>query len=362
MKILDYIGGKLGKNKFPMVGLDISDNSIEFMQLERGFKKPKIKKIYRLELESGLISNNRIKEIEKVAAILQSAFLEAKLPTNSCLLCLPDKETYFVTLKSSQAENIKQEIYQLAQENLPIDLSSCYWDFCPAGEGQYFFAAAPKDIIEQYIELFKLSGLMLEIIDFESACLARTLIDQTELIEGLFILDLGAKSTDLILVDKNGFTDQINFAAGGFFISQKIAEKLNKDFSFAENLKKEKGIELPEINAEQFLEEMFAPIVAEINKMSAIYQQKTGKDAKRIILAGGTSLLKGLKEFFEKKLPGYQIEFGQIAGKIDFSEDLLKGDKILYANVIGLALRGLNRENLSQGINLRKDFQETKES
>jgi type IV pilus assembly protein PilM len=353
MSIFKQLGDKFFSSKFPMVGVDISDTSIEFVQLQTGLGKPKIKANYRLELEPGLVTNGRISDLSKVAMILKAAFKKEMFKTNFCLLSLPDKETFFVNIKG---ENLDTEIYSLAQENLPIDLGQCYYDYVMVDENEAFFVAAPKEIIKQYQSLFNLADLNLAVIDFESACLMRALITPKELKQPTFIIDLGAKSTDIILVDSHGFRDQVNFAVGGYFLSQKVADHLKQDFALAEKIKVEQGIKIEGLDLESILNEMFAPIMAEIKKMSAEYEEQTGQIARHVILAGGTSMLKGINEIFIKNLPGYQLAKGDLAKKIEFGDQELEKDKILYGNVIGLALRGVNSDSLNQGINLIKNL------
>jgi type IV pilus assembly protein PilM len=353
MGFFQNLGDKFFSNKFPMIGVDISDASIEFVQLQSGIGKPKIKAYYRLIIEPGLIANGRITDISKAAIILEAAFKKVNFKNNSCLLSLPDKETYFVNLKGKDLET---QLYSLAQENLPVDLGQCYYDYSLNNNEEAFFVAAPKEIIKQYAELFKMANLNLEVIDFESACLARALTEQRELKEPTLIIDLGAKSTDIVLVDDQGYQDQTNFAVGGYFLSQKIADTLKRGFDLAEKIKMEKGIKIEGLDLEAILSEMYAPAFAEIKKMTAEYKSKTDKQVKSIILAGGTSSLKGLVEVFKKNLPEYQIESGSLDKKIDFDDAKLKSEQILYANVLGLALRGLNNESLTKGINLIKNL------
>lgn len=353
MSFFQNLGDKFFNNKFPMIGVDISDTSIEFVQLQSGLGKPKIKSNYRLVLEPGLITNGRISDISKVAVILQAAFKREEFKNNYCLLSLPDKETYFLNL---QGDNLETEIYSLAQENLPIDLGQCYYDYEITIEKKAFFVAAPKDIIKQYRDLFQLANLSLEVIDFESACLTRALTEQKQLKEAVFIVDLGAKSTDIVLVDQQGYQDQTNFALGGYFLSQKIADTLHQDFELAEKIKLEKGIKIEGLDLETILAEMYAPVWVEIKKMSAEYEAKAKQPVKSIILAGGTSRLKGLVEVFKKHLPDFSIEVGDLEKKIDFNDTKFGSDQILYANVLGLALRGLNNESLNKGINLIKNL------
>jgi type IV pilus assembly protein PilM len=361
MSILAKIKTILPQSKFPAVGVDISDSSIEFIQLKIGAKKPQIKTLYRQVIQAGLVENGKIVEFEKIVKILKDAFNQAspKFSSSYCLLSLPDKLTYFAILEIEKLkENWQDDIYNLAQEKLPVNLADFYYDYLTIedkpGKAEVFFVAAEKERINQYVGLFEAADLNLALVDFESACLARSLLNSDDLINPVFIVDLGAVSTDIIVHDKHGFRDQTNVAFGGYLLTKKIAEILKIETKEAEALKRQKGLFLKQNNLNYILAESFNNIFEEINKMKNAYENKIGQKLKKIILAGGTSLLPGLKELFGQKMPDLIVELGDPTNKINFLPALLKDDKILYSNAIGLALRGLNKESLENGINLIK--------
>ncbi len=357
MGILKNLGEKFLNHKFPMVGVDISDSSIELMQLRAGLQQPKIKAAYRVELPEGLIEKGRILDVDKLAEILKKAFSAGEFVNNYCLLSLPDKETFFINLKPNQeAVDIEAAIYKQAEESLPVEFSKCLSDYQLGSDKEAFFVAAPKEIISQYVDLFKKAQLNLEVVDFESACLARAFLGSEKLNEAIFIIDLGAKSTDILLLDQNGFEDQINIASGGFFLNQKIAENLKINLRQAEEIKVKQGLKKSDLNEQQIMEEIFGPAISEIKNMSDDYEAKHNQKAKHILLAGGSSQLKGLDDFFKLQLSDFKIEKGSLEAVVDFKDFAPKIDKILYANVVGLALRGLSAGSLNNGINLIKNL------
>jgi type IV pilus assembly protein PilM len=356
MSLFSQLKDKIFPNQFPLVGVDISEASIELLQLQSGAEKPVIKCSARLELKPGLMSKGKIEDLDYVADILSLAYSQAKPAFSSkyCLLSLPDRYTYFLTLQIAALATVP-EILEQAQSKLPIDLKQCYSDYQIVEQlddkAQVFFVAAEKDLVSQYLQIFNKTNLHLAVIDFESACLVRAL--GTDLAAPVFIVDIGAESTDIVLHDKNGFRDQTNLCFGGRNLTAVISENLKIDLVEAENLKRVQGFDLKN-NLDTILKQNTHQIIEEINKMRKNYEVLSGQQVKAVILAGGSSLLPGLKDFFAASLPGLQIEIGQVDKKMDLVGKELRGDKIFYSNVLGLALRGLNKENLNKGINLIK--------
>ncbi|MCX6740703.1 MAG: pilus assembly protein PilM [Candidatus Parcubacteria bacterium] len=353
MGILNSISKKFN-NKFPLVGVDISDLSIEFFQLQSGNGKKSIKASSRLELPAGLIIEGQIKDKKKVAELLKSGFDKGGFSSKFCLLSIPDKNAFFIVLNSDDDIGVTQ-IYSMAQESLPIELGQYYYDFIFNSPKEVLFIAAQKDIIRQYLDIFTLAELSLEAIDFESACLVRALLDQQTLAEPVFIVDLGGKSSDIILADKQGIRDQVNFAIGGFVLSEKIAEALGIDFNAAEERKKGGDLVLKGADLNQVIEQVFGQAIEEIKQMAAEYKDKKGVQPRKIILVGGTSLLKEIEKYFSDNLPDYKFADSDLNNKIDFKDKIAMINN-LYANVIGLAIRGQNIETLNQGINLIKNL------
>jgi type IV pilus assembly protein PilM len=342
------IADKFFTSKFPMIGVDISDSSIEFFQLEKGPKQPKIKMQKRIEIPPGIVVKNQIKDLSRLAEILKQAYTEGadRFLSNFCLLALPDKLTYFLKLALDPQGDFSR-VYSLAQEKLPVNLAECYYDFLKINENEVFFAASEKEITDQYKELFVMAGLNLAVIDFESACLIRSLIQAD--IKPVFIIDLGAETTDIILYDQQGFRDQINFAIGGHDLTKIIAQDLGLSLDKAEVQKRKEGLNI--LKQKNKAIEIFQPIFQEIIKMKNNYELKDSQKVEKVILAGGTSLVPGLIEIFTAELH-LKVELGNPFLKLDAAGSQFKADKILYGNVIGLALRGLNSDSLRQGINL----------
>lgn len=350
MTFLSKLKSKILGSKFPLLGVDISDTSIEFVQLAVKADKPEVYSAYRLEIEPGLIVNGLISNKEKLAEVLRQGLIQAKprFTSTACVLSLPDQETYFLSLKGKDPQTFTQQIYNKAQENLPVELNDCFYDYLLVSEQEAFFVAASKKAILDYLAVFQLAGLILEAIDFETACLTRCLVDQGSLKEGVFLLDLGAKSSDLTFVEQKSFKDQVSFPFGGFTLSQKLSVKINQDFSAAEKIKMTKG--WADSDLREIVSEVYQPIIAEILKMSGKYEIQD----KQIILAGGASLMPKIVDFFSASLPGFVIKLGRVDLKINFSQEQSAKNNLIYANALGLALRGVNNNSLADGINLLK--------
>jgi len=186
----------------------------------------------------------------------------------------------------------------------------------------------------------------------ESKSLGRALIDKFEKNKGIIILDIGARTSIISVFDKASLRFTTNLKIAGNLFSQKISEGLNLSFSEAEKIKIKKG----------FLSERFGEILKkesesvcqELKRVIKYIERKYALPIEKIILAGGSSLLPGLREYFQEKI-GLRVEIGDPLTKIGKNTILHKKEKrILFANVIGLGLRALEKNPLKSDINLLK--------
>jgi len=83
------------KNK--IFGLDISDKSVEAIQLKKGLGKPKMTAYARTILGSSLVANGEIKNSEKLAekfkALLDSA-QPKKIKSKYCIVSIPESQVF----------------------------------------------------------------------------------------------------------------------------------------------------------------------------------------------------------------------------------------------------------------------------
>ncbi len=351
MEILKKIKNYFSNGDFPLLAFDISKTSIEIMKLKKELTKPHLDFYSRIELDIDYVKEGKIDELVKLIS-KQITDQGAK----RAIFSLPDSYVYFLNLKTPKnSENWQEIIMKKAAESLPINLENCAFDYqivySDNEKTEVLFVASEKSQLKIYSELFQKLNLQLLAVDFEAACLARALIDKNDLNPATFIVDLGDKESDIILIDQGGFRDQITIKFGGNDIAKKISDSLKISEKEAEDLKKQKGLNINNIS----FDEIFSGVFSEIKKMSENYNKKVGQSANKIILAGGTALLLGLAEYFQKNLPGIAIEIGKVDKKIDFGDKLAQ-NKLLYGNVAGLALHGLDEKSLQNGINLIKNI------
>jgi type IV pilus assembly protein PilM len=163
--------------------------------------------------------------------------------------------------------------------------------------------AAPKKNVARYVSIFKRAGIELLGLETESFALERSLVGFEE--APVMIVDIGAITSDLIIVEKGIPVLSRSVDAGGATITQTIAQGLGVDLKRAEQFKRDIGFKtgsgqgIPKV-----IENSIEPIINEIKYCFDLFlsQEEKNKRIEKIVLTGGSSFLPNLPEFLSQLL------------------------------------------------------------
>ena len=356
------------KNAF---GLDISDASIEALEIRKRLGKFTISAYSRIELKSGIVENGKILDKEKLVAAIRTLLDTAKpnpLKSKNVILSIPESKTFIHTFQLPAViseENIGESVQYAAAEIIPLSFDQVYHDYrVIIKEKDYqevFYIACMKEILDDYREVVAKAGLNAVAFEAESLALARALA-MDDMFEGVLIVDLGARTTIITIYDHQGIRYSKNIPLAGNHFTEKIARSLKIPLEQAENIKKEVGLTQQTNKGKSgfSLESLAQGIVKEINKAINYHQKKTGFVINEVVLCGGTSLMPGLMGYMHSALK-IRVELGNPLVGLHYSRKTFVVEQaLLFSTVVGLALRGINNKPAQSDINLlryEKDHQ-----
>jgi type IV pilus assembly protein PilM len=130
---------------------------------------------------------------------------------------------------------------------------------------------------------------------------------------------------------------------GGGDLTQVIANGMTITPRRAEEIKKERGIAI--IPGQEETASLLIPlidvIVLEIQKFIQLYTERTKREVKKIVIAGGSALLPGLVEYVAKET-GKETIVGNAFSQVRYEtmlEPIVREMNSVLAVSIGLALR-----------------------
>lgn len=374
--------------KKPAIGIDISDYSIEVLQLS---KNKGVLAYNRTILEEGIVQDGKIIKKEKLAEKLKEVLENTKhnaLQAKSCklkaILSLPESKIfihYFELPRNLRGEALREKILEESSKIIPLNQERVYWDYIaiPNKESQRVaYVGALKEIVDEYVEVMRSVGIETVAIDAESLSLSRALMPASHKLQAtssIMIIDIGARTSNASIFNHDkllALSITIPIAGNNFtraiveFIKTKKQENNKTKKQIEENLliveakqlKREFGFDAsnPDNRILSILQASFQPIIKGLKEAISHYENNRGEKIEEIILAGGSALLPKIDEYLaanlERKVkigdPLKQIGSSQLADK--------KHSPILFANVVGLALRSIG--DISKGINLLPQKQE----
>lgn len=365
------------------IGIDISDYSIEILQLN---KKKEVVTYGRKTLTKGIIHNGVIIRKEEFAQNLKELLkniktkkLGARENRFKAVLSIPESKVFihrFDIPKDVPKGELRQAVFVEASKMIPIDPERLYWDYLilptESHKDEYAFAqvlyvGALKEIIDDYAETLRLARVEPIAMDIESLSLGRALLP-TGYLEKLrskkripqtsssMILDIGANTTIISIFDNNGFLNlSVSLPVAGEHFTAEIADALQLPYQDAEKLKKKFGcIKKKDNKILPILKKSLQYITDEINNAINYYESKNNRDVRNIVLAGGSALLPNIEEYLTLELD-IKVNRGNPLDKIIVPERFKRDKKnppIIFAGSIGSALRGVSSDPQRNGINL----------
>lgn len=241
-------------------------------------------------------------------------------------------------------KELEQAVRYEARSYIPLPLSEITLDWQIVGERKILVAAIPNSVISQYQQIASFAGLEIRALEAEVFALARPLMENEQNTSA--IIDIGARSTTCNIFEKGTLKISHSFNVSGNELTEILRRSLRVNYQEAEELKKKAGI-WGIAGREKDIGEILLPlidaIVYEVKKTFNNFRQHEGKDVQKVILAGGSALMPGLKEYFLEEL-NKKVEIANPFSGISFPQILdetLKEMGPVYAIAVGLAIKGL---------------------
>ena len=267
--------------------------------------------------------------------------------------------TRFVKLPPVSADKVEQIVEFEARQNVPFPINEVSWDYefvsaDDALEREVVLVAMKSDALNELDEQVGSSGVTTVGVDLAPTAIYNAFrYSYPEVDEPAVIIDLGARSTNLIFSD-DGRMFTRNILVGGAAVTGAVAKEFGLGFGDAEQQKLSQGFISLGGGYEDHADAGIAALSKVVrNSMTRLHgevlrtinyyrSQQGGNAPQRIFLCGGGAQLGYVAEFFQEKfklpvetlnpLRGVQLASGVNA-------DAAAGDAHLMAELVGLALR-----------------------
>ncbi|MDR5683550.1 MAG: type IV pilus assembly protein PilM [Armatimonadota bacterium] len=339
-----------------VVGLDIGSSTIKVAEVARASRDFRIARAAVVPTPYGAVLEGAVANTEALKDAISAAFQQAGIRNRRVNTALGGKAVVVreIQLPGMPDEELAQAVRFEAERYLPVsgeNLAVDYHVFERAKQGQrerteVLFVAARRDVVDGFVNVMRQAGVTPEVMEVTSFALMRAF--QKETSDGaLLIADLGAESTDVIVVHDGRLRLSRSVPVGGNMLTRAVAAALDLEPTAAQVVKEEKAVAplgrgVPEDPTAARVVEAVAPVigdmVTEIRRSVEFFQSRGSDRVRKAILVGGTARMPNLPALFADEL-GLPVEVGDVLVAMP-ADHAPAGSGPVIAAAVGLALRG----------------------
>ncbi|MBL7057726.1 type IV pilus assembly protein PilM [Patescibacteria group bacterium] len=342
----NFVGVDIGTSGVKIVELLKSGNSV--MLSNYGFSEKKIEKI---DIGAKL-------DVDNIARSISEVLKKSKIQSRNVVGALPTFAVFssVLSLKSAPEKSLDSAVRWEAKKIIPLPLDEMVLDWRkiedPGVVGneekqgddmiKVLITGAPKNLVTNYINIFKKAQLNLLSLETETFSLVRALVGNDK--SPFLIVEVGANTTDISMIINSIPMHSRSIDIGGLLISRAVAGSLKVDIGRAEQFKCDLGLsslDLAEETVPKTIKETLSPIVNEIKYALNLFKNSNDVEVEKIILSGGSSMLINFSTLLSKELDK-KVVVGDPWARVIYPNDLREtldqiGPKMAVA--VGLAMR-----------------------
>lgn len=246
-------------------------------------------------------------DLSKVSEAISDCVSKAKIEDENCAISLIESQVVsrLIQLPNLTDKELSAAISWEAEQYIPLPLKdvNLQYKVVKRGEGanskmDVLLTAAPKRVIEKYLNVVRNAGLRVVSMETESAALARALVLPSE--PTTIITSLGALSTELIVASSGNVLFTRSIATGGATLTKAIMTEFNLPQNQAEEYKQTYGILEDKLGGKvaAVLKPVLDIVISEVLKaVEFVHTHVEDSQVARVIIVGGGAYLPGFSEF-----------------------------------------------------------------
>mgnify|MGYP001581330963 CR=1 FL=1 len=347
------------------LGIDIGASSVKIVELAKSGGRFVLKNYGFSELKSPAgnpLSDDPLRlPDEALTWTIKEILTKSNIKSRDAVASIPSFSTFATVIEMPylSEDDLAKAIPFEARKYIPIPLQEVILDWSivgivenPSGPNvstamgtkaatvEVFLAAVPKDETARYQRIMKAAGLNLVALELENSGLIRALLGND--LSPTAIVNIGGRSTSIVIVAKGYERLSHNYEIGGFEITKAIARSLNISFEKAEELKRKLG--LTESNENIVREAMVSLVdmmIFEAKKTITSYEESKNKKIGRVVLVGSLVNMPYFIEYFKQRI-GVDTYVGNVFSRVQYPQQLEPLVQELSNNfsiAVGLAMR-----------------------
>ncbi len=345
------------------LGIDIGTASIKIVELENKNNRFALKNYGLFEMKGNKTASNTQTTQSDEQSILKlpdseiiwgikEVLSKSKISGRDVIASIPAFSTFATVIQMPylSEDELAKAIPFEARKYVPIPLEEVVLDWSiigVTGEGarptvEVFLAAVPKAETSRYQSIMAGAGLNLKALELENSALIRALLGND--LAPTAIINIGGRSTSIVIVSKGYERLSHNYEVGGFEITKSISRSLNISIEKADELKKRLGLKPTDENIiNEAMSALVDMMAFETKKTIDSFENSRNEKVARVLLVGGMVNMPNFLNYFKQKL-GRDIFAGNAFARIVYPQGLTPSIGELastFAVAAGLAMRDI---------------------
>ncbi len=354
---MSFLDSLFAKKEKSVLGVDIGSSSLKVVQLRKEGGKAILETYGELALGpygGGEVGQATNLSPEQIIESLKDLLREAKVTTKNCGVSIPFARSLLSLVELPYRKNAQEQktVIELeARKYIPMPMSEVQldWFIVPKvgpsdKEGDQatvdvLIVAVHNDELALLQNIVAGAGLAASFYEIEIFSTIRAVVEEP--VKPVLVLDIGAASTKVYVVEHGVVAISHAISAGSQDITRAIAVSSGLSISRAEAVKKEEGLS----GAGQGNPELvFSRIFSEARRVLMQYETAHNKSISSIVLTGGGGVTKSLSAY-AKNTFSIDVRVADPFTKTEapaFMRPVLEEIGPEFAVAVGLALRKLD--------------------
>jgi len=326
------------------IGLDISDHTIEVVELQKTGGAATVLGMGALKLPPGIVEHGRIVDKERLKKGLKKLFSSTKpkpIRGKYIIFGIPESQVYtqVVRLDVKKKRDIEKALPKAMQGVIPLPLEDTLFSYSvvkKTADARYVLVVATsKQVVEEWKGLFQELGFDVEGFDVESLALFRDLYTVSPKFP-ICVVDIGSTTTHVSLFHNGGLLYSRIIHSGGDVFRKVLATAEGVSEVEAEELLHTHGLHQKSKEGKKALSKEVIHLLREVYETVVLFEKYHKTTVTELALVGGTAQLKGLVDYVNKK----------IKKPTRLGRSVLVGGKLSmrYIEAVGLAWRGVDKK------------------
>lgn len=307
----------------PSASIAVSDETLRFVELEKGKKSIELKTYREEKLKPGTIVESEIENFENLLIALKE--IKKSFKTDHVVFSLPEEKGYIYTafISGNEEKITEEQVAFTLEKNVPFSVNEVVFDYVETGEKnnegrEVVVMVLPSVVVQGYVDVLKQAKLTPIYFEIESFSLSRAVVNNRDPRTHLLV-HIQNDMTNISIISRNipRFTSTVR--------NSLVLEGINNPHEAASWLKDE---------------------VSKVKSYWLSHGSKNTGDPQTVILCG-EKVGQGIEK--DVLASGLDIEVNvanvweNVTNFDDYVPDMPHSKSLRYGPAIGLALREFKR-------------------